>query len=169
MLMYLESTGVPRASHNNRMHWYSSESSLAGSGSACTASTQKSWQEAILMRSFMTLMYFSSEIRFQKITESSTYSYTHSITPSGWRTYLVFLSEAVYQSVREVAPLVIMTNISKVDMWSHSQSYPESRTFPRHCTQVPPWYSQSVKNLKNYVVLLEGTIDWEIFSRHGAL
>lgn len=63
------------------------------------------------------------------------------------RTYPVRLLEGIHHSTGEIAPLVVMADVSKVNVGAHSHGHPQAGAFPRHSTQVPPRDTQCVQNL----------------------
>lgn len=61
--------------------------------------------------------------------------------------YLVWLLKGIHKCVGEVSPLVIMADVSKVDMWSNTQGYPQPSTLPGDTTQTPTRDTQGVVDL----------------------
>ena len=61
---------------------------------------------------------------------------------------LVWFTKAVDQSVREIAPLVLVADISEIDEGANADSHPQSSTLPGQSTQVATRHLESVQMLR---------------------
>ena len=61
---------------------------------------------------------------------------------------LVWLTKAVDQGVGEVAPLVVVTNVGKVDEGANTESHPQPGTLPGKGAQVTTRHPEGVKVLR---------------------